>query len=70
VAYSLKARVIGLQYPAVSRQWPLNNRGTMFSAQSMPVVVHATVEYVMPSLSYNFTTTENGVFYAAHAEML
>jgi hypothetical protein len=57
VAYSLKARILESQQPAVARQWPIN-RGMAFSVQSMLMAGHATVEYIMPSLSQNCTATE------------
>jgi hypothetical protein len=42
----------------------------VFSAQSMLMAAHATMEYVMASLSNNITATRNGVFYAVNAEIL
>jgi hypothetical protein len=37
VAYSLKARIVESQRPAVTRQRPVNNnRGMVFSAQCVP----------------------------------
>jgi hypothetical protein len=52
VAYSLKARIVETQQPAVTRQRPVNdNRGMVFSAQSMHKAVDATMEYVIPSQS-------------------
>jgi hypothetical protein len=54
MAYSLIATIVESQQPAVIRQRPRNNnRGMVFSAQSMPRAAHATVEYVMTSLSNN-----------------
>jgi hypothetical protein len=73
VAYSLKARTVHSQQPAVTTQRPVNNnRRIVFYAQSVPMAAHATVEYVMPSLSNNYTATEerNGVFYTVRTEML
>jgi hypothetical protein len=35
VAYSLKARTVESQQPAVTRQQCINNKGTVFSAQSV-----------------------------------
>jgi hypothetical protein len=58
VAYSLKARVVEPQQPVVTRQRPINNREMMFSAQSVPMDEHATIKYVMPSLSNNWTAKE------------
>jgi hypothetical protein len=36
VACSFKTRLVESQNPAVIRQWPANNRGVVFSAQSVP----------------------------------
>jgi hypothetical protein len=47
---------------AVTRQQPVNNRGMVFSVQSMPMVVHASMEYVMPSLTNNCTAAEEQCF--------
>jgi hypothetical protein len=59
VAYSLKARTVESQQLAVTMQWPVNNnRGMVFSAQSMLMAVHITMEYIMPSLSNNCTAIE------------
>jgi hypothetical protein len=58
VPYSLKARTVESQQLAISRQRPINIRGMVFSAQSMLMAAHATMEYVMPSLSNNCTMTE------------
>jgi hypothetical protein len=58
-AYSLKARIVDLQQPAVTKQRPVNkNRDMEFSVQSLPMAVDATMEYVMPLLSNNCTATE------------
>jgi hypothetical protein len=62
VAYYLKARIVESQQPAVTRQRPVNNRGMVFSAQSVPMAAHATMEYVMHSLSNNCTATEERCF--------
>jgi hypothetical protein len=62
VAYSLKARIAESQQPAVTWQRPVNNRGMAFSAQSVPMAEHATMECVMPSLSNNCTATEKRCF--------
>jgi Fe-S-cluster-containing hydrogenase component 2 len=63
VTYSLKARIVGSQQPAVTRQRSTNNsRGIVFSTQSMPMSVHATLENVIPSLSNNYTVTEERCF--------
>jgi hypothetical protein len=44
--------------PAITRQWPVNNnRGVALSAQSVPMAVHATMEYIMPLLNNNYTAT-------------
>jgi hypothetical protein len=56
---------------AVTRQQRVKNKREMvFSAQSVPMAGHATVEYVMTSLSNYCIATENGVFYAVSGEML
>jgi hypothetical protein len=63
VAYSLKARIVESQQLAVTWQQPVNNnRGMVFSMQSMPMAAHATMKYVMPSLSNNCTATEEQCF--------
>jgi hypothetical protein len=36
VAYTLKARIAESQQPSVTRQRPVNNRGTVFSTRSVP----------------------------------
>jgi hypothetical protein len=54
------------QQPAVTRQLSVNNRGMVYSAQSVPMAAHKTMEYIMPSLSKNCTA----IFYAVRAEML
>jgi hypothetical protein len=46
VAYSLRARIVESQQSAVTWQWPINNNRGMMA-------VHATIEYIMPSLSNN-----------------
>jgi hypothetical protein len=59
VVYSLNARIGESQQLAITRQWPVNNnRGIVFSVQSVPMIAHTTVEYVMPSLSNNCIATE------------
>jgi hypothetical protein len=68
VANSLKARNVESQQPAITRQWPANNRGMVFSAQSVPMAAHAIMKYVIPSLSKNCTATEE-LFYTVRAEM-
>jgi hypothetical protein len=40
VVYSLQARIVVSQQPAVSRQRPVNNRGIVFSAQSVQMAAH------------------------------
>jgi hypothetical protein len=46
------------QQLAVTRHWPINNiKGMGFSAQSMLMAAHATMECVMPSLGNNCTVT-------------
>jgi hypothetical protein len=71
MAYWHKARIVESQQPAVTRQRPVNNnRGIVFYAQSVPMAVQATVEYIMPSLSNKPLQQRNLVFYAALAEML
>jgi ATP/ADP translocase len=63
VAYSLKARIVESQQLAIIRQRPINNnRGMVFSAQFVLMAGHATVEYIMPSLSSNCTVTEEWCF--------
>jgi hypothetical protein len=63
VAYSLIARTVESQQPAVTRQRPVNNnKETVFSAQYVPIASHATMEYVMPSLNNNCTATEEQYF--------
>jgi hypothetical protein len=53
---SLKASIVESQQLAVTRQRPLiKNRRMAFYAQSMPMAAHATLEYVMLSLSNNCT---------------
>jgi hypothetical protein len=48
---------------AVTRQRPINNnRGMVFSAQPMLMAGHATVEFIMPSLSNSCTATEELCF--------
>jgi hypothetical protein len=48
VAYSLKARIMVSQKPAVTRQRSVNNnREIVFSAQSVSMAAHATMEHVM-----------------------
>jgi hypothetical protein len=61
VAYYLKARIEESQQPTVTRQRIVNG-GMVFSAQSVPMATHATVEYVMPSLSNNCTATKERCF--------
>jgi hypothetical protein len=58
VAYSPKARTVESQQPAVTRQWPINNNRGLFSAQSVLMAAHATMEYTMLSLSNSCTATE------------
>jgi hypothetical protein len=58
VAYTLKAGIMKSQQSAVARQQTVNNnKGMVFSAQSVPMAAHAKMEYVMPSLSNNCTAT-------------
>jgi hypothetical protein len=75
VAYLIKARIVKSQQPAITRQLPVNNnnnnnRGILFFAQTVPMAMHAMVEYVMPLLNNNFTAARNGVFCAVCAKML
>jgi hypothetical protein len=58
VAFSLNARIVESQQLAVTMQQPVNNRGMVFSAQSVLMAAHATVEYVMPLLSNKCTARE------------
>jgi hypothetical protein len=62
VAHSLKARIVESQQLAVTMQRPLNNRGMVFSAQSVLMAAHAAIEYIIPLLSNNFTATEEQCF--------
>jgi hypothetical protein len=50
------------QQPAITGQRPVNNKGIVYSAQSVLTAVHATVEYFMPPLSNNCTVTEEWCF--------
>jgi hypothetical protein len=71
VAYALKARIVETQQPAVTRQRPVNkNRRMAFSAEFVPMAAHATMQYVMPSLSNNCTTREERHFLGNACEML
>jgi hypothetical protein len=48
---------------AVTRQRYKNyKRGMVFSAQSVPMAGHATMEYIMPSLSNNCTAKRKRYF--------
>jgi hypothetical protein len=58
VTYSLKARIMEWQQPDVTRQRPINNIALMFYARSVPMAVHAIMDYAMPSVSKNFAATE------------
>jgi hypothetical protein len=63
VVYLLKARIMELQQPAVTRQRPVNNNsGMVFSVQSMPMATHPTVAYVIPSLSNKCATRDERRF--------
>jgi hypothetical protein len=47
VAYSLRARIVESQQPAFTGPQPVNSdRGMVFSAHSVPMAVHITVEYM------------------------
>jgi hypothetical protein len=61
-AYSLKARIVESQRPAIARQPLVNNNRGVFSALSLPMVAHATMEYSMPLLSNICTTTGERYF--------
>jgi hypothetical protein len=51
------------QQLAVTRQGSVNNnRGIVFSAQSLPMAAHAAVEYVVPLLSNSCAATEERCF--------
>jgi hypothetical protein len=51
------------QQPAVTRQLPVNNnRGMVFSALSMPIAAHATVEHIVLPVSNNRNATEERCF--------
>jgi hypothetical protein len=58
VVYSLKARIVESEQPAVTMQRPVNNKRMMFSAQSVPMAAYATMKYVTSSLSNNYTVRE------------
>jgi hypothetical protein len=62
VAYSLKAIIVESQQPVVTRQRSVNNRGMVFSVQSVPMAAHAPMEYVKPLRSNNCTLTEERCF--------
>jgi hypothetical protein len=62
VAYSLKARTVESQQPAVTRQRPVNKRGMVFSVQSVQMSAQETVEYIVQSLIDNCTATEERCF--------
>jgi hypothetical protein len=62
VTYSLKARTMESQQPAVTRKRPINNRGMVFSVQSVSMAALATIEYIMPSPSNNYTTKRERCF--------
>jgi hypothetical protein len=63
VACSFIAKILESQKLTVTWQQPINNdRGIVFSGQSVQMVAHATIEYVMPSLSSNCTATEKQCF--------
>jgi hypothetical protein len=63
LAYSLKARIMESQQPAVTRQQPVNNKtGMVFSARSVSIAAHGIIKYVMPLLSNNRTATEEQCF--------
>jgi hypothetical protein len=53
VAYSLKAIIMVSQQPVVTRQRRVNNREIVFSAQSVPMAAHVTMEYVTHELRCN-----------------
>jgi hypothetical protein len=54
---------VGSQQPAITRHRPVNNdRGMVFSAQSVPMAVHSTMEHVMPSLSNSYSAKEERCF--------
>jgi adhesin HecA-like repeat protein len=44
VAYLLNTRIVGSQQLAVTKQRLINNRGMVFSAQSLPTDAYATIE--------------------------
>lgn len=61
VACLLKAKIVESQHPAFTREWPTNdNRGMMFSVQSMRTAAYARMEYVI-SLSNNCLQQRNSV---------
>jgi hypothetical protein len=54
-----RVTIVNSQQPAVARRRAVNNnRRMVFSVESVPMDAHATIEYVMPSLSNNCTTEE------------
>jgi hypothetical protein len=63
VAYSLKTRIVESQQLGVTIQRPLNNRGMVFSVHSMPMVAHAAIEYIIPSITdYSSLVTYSAIF--------
>jgi hypothetical protein len=71
MAYSLKATIMELQQPAFTMQQPVKKSiGMVFSEQSVPIAAHATVEYVMASLSNSCIATEERCFLRGRFETL
>jgi hypothetical protein len=61
--YSLKARIVESQLPAVTRQRPVNNnREMVFSARHLPMATHAKIWHIVPPLSNNCPATEERCF--------
>jgi hypothetical protein len=72
LAYSLKAKIVESQLPAVTGQRPLNsnNKGMVLSAQSVPIAAYETMEYVYHRQATISLQQRNGVLCAVREEML
>jgi hypothetical protein len=62
VAYTLKARIVKSQQPAMTRQRPVNKKRVLFSGQSVPIPALEPMKYVMQSVSKNTIETEKRGF--------
>jgi hypothetical protein len=63
VVYSIKAGIVESQQSAVTRRRPVNNnREIVTFTLTVPMAVHAIMEYGMPPLSNNYTATEERCF--------